>query len=98
MATQLNPGTPQQIEQIHIKKIATPGVLYYETTGRVFRGQLGGYLKEVKDLVTAENTIIDHTATIDNHEERITSSEVELERLESVKADKCLAIAMGIVL
>lgn len=98
MNSQSNPGTPKQIQQVHGLKLANEGMLYYETTGKIYRGQKGGYLKEEKNLINVENDTLINTEHITDNTFRITSLENRVTNVESTKADKCLVIAMGIVL
>lgn len=82
-----------QIKQIHRDKQAANGVIY-QTIDRYFKGTVEGYLDEVTDITFIDNNI----TNITNNTADITALVAEDARLESVKADKCFALAMSIIL
>ena len=78
---------------LHKEKKALSGVIY-RTEDKYFKGTADGYLDDITS-VTISNSI---NTDITNINADLTAVDAELLRLESVKADKCFAIAMSIVL
>lgn len=98
IGTQATPATPAQIKQIHITQSAREGILYYETTGKVYKGLPGGFLREEKQLVAAETTLDQHSKLLETHSTQISDLEDRTSELESTKASKCFTLAMSIAL
>jgi len=100
--TRSNPGSYLQIRNIHTKAIAVPNKVYYgygsDGTLRTYRGTHERRLKEETQLVNAETDISNNTTDIEKNEQKIIDHENRVTNLEAIKADKCFAIAMSIIL
>lgn len=96
--TESYPGNQADIRQIHVRALAVENQLYYENTGKVYIGTKGGRLREYTRANIADNNIADNTEDINTNTESIEALRERVVTLENTKADKCFAIAMGIVL
>jgi hypothetical protein len=88
-----------QLRKIHAEKSASNGVLYQTEDTRVdgiryFLGDSEGRLEEITDVTLIEG----NTTNITSNDVDIAALQAEDARLEAVKADKCYAIAMSIIL
>ena len=100
--TQSKPGSRLEIRQIHNKSLAIEGKIYYgraaDNSIHKYRGTFEGRLKDETNLISTEDNTADNTDRLDNVDDSIKELTTEDARLESVKADKCFAIAMSIAL
>jgi len=100
--TQSKPGTRLEIRQIHNKALAVEGKVYYgratDNSIHKYRGTFEGRLKDETDLIATEDNTTENTDRLDGVDESIKELTTEDARLESVKADKCFAVAMSIAL
>jgi hypothetical protein len=99
--TRFDPGSILEIRQIHNKAEAIENKIYYgrakDGSIHIYRGTNEGRLKEETELINAENSIDVNIENIDINKEDISNIQIQVNKLEETKADKCQAIAWSIV-
>ena len=97
-----NPGTEEQVRQVHNKAQALDGVKYYsidkDNIVHVYRGTHEGRLINATEIIIAEENIDDNSKEIEEIKEELSDHEERITNLEENKADKCYAIAVSVAL